>query len=256
MKTQEITLEDSTLRFTPEHTRRVLCVFPKYASSFATFNYSFPLMTSVKAFMPPQGLLLIAQLMPAQWQVRFIDENTEPATEDDMRWADAVFTSGMHIQRESICDIISRAHRAGRNVILGGPSASSAPEWYPEADIIHIGEAGDATFELFELIDQNPAPPPHQVIMRTSQRLPMTEFPPPAYHLIDLRNYFLCSVQFSSGCPNPCEFCDVPILYGRIPRHKTPTQIVAELDILAAGGAPSVHFIYDNFIADQNATRK
>jgi radical SAM superfamily enzyme YgiQ (UPF0313 family) len=256
MKTQEITLEDSTFRFTPEHTRRVLCVFPKYASSFGTFNYSFPLMTSVKAFMPPQGLLLIAQLMPAQWQVRFIDENTEPATEDDMRWADAVFTSGMHIQRESICDIISRARRAGRNVILGGPSASSAPEWYPEADIIHIGEAGDATFELFELIDQTPAPPPQQVIMRTSQRLPMTEFPPPAYHLIDLRNYFLCSVQFSSGCPNPCEFCDVPILYGRIPRHKTPKQIVGELDILAAGGAPSVHFIDDNFIADQNATRE
>ena len=256
MKTQEIALEDSTFRFTPEHMRRVLCVFPKYASSFGTFNYSFPLTTSVKAFMPPQGLLLIAQLMPAQWQVRFIDENTESATEDDMRWADAVFTSGMHIQREGICDIISRAHRAGRNVILGGPSASSAPEWYPEADIIHIGEAGDATFELFELIDQNPGPPPQQVIMRTSRRLPMIEFPPPAYHLVDLSNYFLCSVQFSSGCPNPCEFCDVPILYGRIPRHKTPTQIVRELDVLAAGGVPSVHFIDDNFIADPNATRE
>jgi hypothetical protein len=77
--------------------------------------------------MPPQGILLIAALMPEKWQVRFIDENNKPATEDDFRWSDAVFTSGMHIQRERICDVISRAHKAGKSVVLGGPSASSAP---------------------------------------------------------------------------------------------------------------------------------
>jgi len=143
----EMTFPESTFQFKPLHMRRVLCVFPKYAWSFATFNYAFPLVGNVKAFMPPQGLLLIAALMPEEWQTRFIDENTQPATEDDMRWADAVFTSGMHIQRESICDVIDRAHRAGRSVVLGGASASSAPEWYPEADIIHVGEVGDATFK-------------------------------------------------------------------------------------------------------------
>ncbi|MGA2227895.1 MAG: B12-binding domain-containing radical SAM protein [Syntrophobacteraceae bacterium] len=224
--------------------------------AFGTFNYSFPLTASVKAFMPPQGILLIAALMPEKWQVRFIDENNKPATEDDFRWSDAVFTSGMHIQRERICDVISRAHKAGKSVVLGGPSASSAPEWYPEADIIHAGEVGDVTFKLFEVIDQDPSRPPQQVIFRTSQRLPMTEFPPPAYHLIDISNYFLCSVQYSNGCPNGCEFCDVPILYGRRPRHKTPAQIIRELDILAAGGAPSVHFLDDNFFGDPSATRE
>ena len=251
-----MSLQNSTFRFTPKHTRRILCVFPVYKRSFATFNYAFQLMTSVKAFMPPQGILLIAALMPEEWQIRFIDENNQPATEDDMRWADAVFTSGMHIQRESICEVIDRAHRAGRSVVLGGASASSAPEWYPKADIIHVGEVGDATFELFELIDQNPGRPQQQIILRTSQRLPMTGFPTPAYHLIDIRKYFLCSVQFSSGCPNGCEFCDVPILYGRRPRYKTPEQVIRELDILAAGGAPSVHFVDDNFIADPKVTRE
>ncbi|MGD0399288.1 MAG: DUF4070 domain-containing protein [Syntrophobacteraceae bacterium] len=252
----EMTFPESTFQFKPLHMRRVLCVFPKYAWSFATFNYAFPLVGNVKAFMPPQGLLTIAALMPERWQIRFIDENTQPATEDDMRWADAVFTSGMHIQRESICDVIDRAHRAGRSVVLGGASASSAPEWYPEADIIHVGEVGDATLEIFELIDQNPGRPPQQIILRTSQRLPMTGFPTPAYHLIDIRDYFLCSVQFSSGCPNGCEFCDVPILYGRRARYKTPAQVIRELDILAAGGAPSVHFVDDNFIADPKVTRE
>jgi len=32
-------------------------------------------MYGVKAFMPPQGLLLIAAYMPESWPVRFVDEN-------------------------------------------------------------------------------------------------------------------------------------------------------------------------------------
>ena len=88
-----------------------------------------------------------------------------------------------------------------------GPSASSAPEWYPEADIIHCGEVGDATRQLFELIDRAPERYPRQIILRTVERLPMTELPMPAYHLINLRNYFLGTVQFSSGCPHHCDYC-------------------------------------------------
>ena len=37
-------------------------------------------MYRVRAFMPPQGLLLIAAYLPASWPVRFIDENIAPAT--------------------------------------------------------------------------------------------------------------------------------------------------------------------------------
>ena len=52
--------------------------------------------------MPPQGILLIAAYLPKAWEVRFIDENIAPAEEADLRWADAVFISGMHIQRRHI----------------------------------------------------------------------------------------------------------------------------------------------------------
>src|SRR5947207_10148186 len=40
--------------------RRILCVFPRYTPSFGTFEHSYPLTDGVQAFMPPQGLLLIA----------------------------------------------------------------------------------------------------------------------------------------------------------------------------------------------------
>ena len=55
--------------------RRILCVFPAYTPAFGTFQHAFPLMDNVRAFMPPQGLLLIAAYLPETWQVRFIDEN-------------------------------------------------------------------------------------------------------------------------------------------------------------------------------------
>ena len=55
--------------------RRVLCVFPHYVPSFGTFEYAYPLTPGVKAFMPPQGLLVIAAALPRHWEVRFIDEN-------------------------------------------------------------------------------------------------------------------------------------------------------------------------------------
>ncbi len=43
--------------------RRILCVFPRYSPSFGTFEYAYPLTDGVQAFMPPQGLLLIAALV-------------------------------------------------------------------------------------------------------------------------------------------------------------------------------------------------
>lgn len=210
-------------------------------------------MGDVKGFMPPQGILLIAALVPKEWDVRFVDENIRPVTNEEFAWADVVLTSGMHIQREKINDLCRRAHDAGKIVALGGPSVSSAPEYYPEADILHCGEAGDATTRLWEHLDRTVERPAEQLLFRTVERLPLTDFPSPAYHLIDVMQYLLGSVQFSSGCPYTCEFCDIPSLYGRSPRLKSPAQIIHELDQLADNGAVSVYFVDDNFIGNPKA---
>ncbi|MDH5427373.1 MAG: B12-binding domain-containing radical SAM protein [Nitrospirota bacterium] len=242
--------------FRPATVRRILCVFPAYTKAFGTFDHAFPLMGPVKAFMPPQGILLIAALVPQEWEVRFIDENIRPVLESEFVWADAVLISGMHIQRKQIHDIARRAHVAGKVTVLGGPSVSAAPEDYQALDYLHCGEVGDATLQLFRQIDKTTARPEQQIIYRTVDRLPMTDFPTPAYRLINVRQYLLGCVQYSSGCPFTCEFCDIPALYGRNPRLKTPEQILAELDELADGGTPSIYFVDDNFIANPRAARE
>ena len=206
--------------------RRILCVFPRYTKSFGTFDNAYPLL-GVKAFMPPQGLLLIAAYIPKHWEVRFIDENVRPAKERDFRWADAVLVSGMHVQRKQINDINRRAHACGKVTVLGGPSVSGCPEYYPDFDYLHLGELGDATDALLTALAQSRERPPAQLRFTTGERLPMTRFPTPAYKLAGMSQYFLANVQFSSGCPYRCEFCDIPELYGQNPRLKTPQQLLS-----------------------------
>src|SRR5215469_4715113 len=236
--------------------RRILCVFPRYEPSLGSFDYAYDITGGLRAFMPPQGLLVIAASLPAGWQVRFIDENIDPAQPEDFVWADAVFVSGMHVQRHRMIDICRRAHAAGKPAVLGGPSVSASPELYAEFDYIHIGEIGDATTELFAMLSRDCTRPPAQIRLETRERLPLDRFPIPAYELASLEYYFLGSIQFSSGCPFTCEFCDIPGLYGRVPRMKRPEQIIAELDKLhACGLSTSVYFVDDNFIANRRAVR-
>ena len=234
--------------------RRVLLVFPRYTSSFGTWEYAYPLTDGIKAFMPPQGLLVIASYLPAHWQVRFVDENLGPATEEDFDWAEAVFVSGMHIQRQHMNDICHRAHAYDLPVAIGGPSVSACPDYYPAFDYLHVGELGDATDELIARLARDTSRPLEQVVLTTKDRVAMSDFPLPAYELAETKKYLLGSLQFSSGCPYQCEFCDIPGLYGRNPRLKTPQQVIAELEKMRECGiADTVYFVDDNFIGNRKA---
>jgi len=241
-----------------ERSRKVVCIFPAYTPSFGTFAHAYPLMDGVRAFMPPQGLLVIAAYLPESWQVRFIDENIAPAKPEDIAWADVVFVSGMHIQAPQIRDIHARATAAGKLTVLGGSSVSSSPEMYPEFDYLHVGEIGDATDDLIATLGRDLAPPESQRRFETQERLPLSSFPCPAYDAIGLGRYLIGSLQFSSGCPYRCEFCDIPALYGRQPRLKTPAQVLAELDAMIAQPKhpPVVYFVDDNFIGNRKAARE
>ncbi len=239
----------------PARGRRVLLAFPRYTPSFGTFEYAYPIM-GVKAFMPPQGLLVIAASLPKSWQVRFVDENVRAVTGADLDWSEVVFISGMHIQRNQIRELCARAHARGKTTVLGGPSVSACPEHYPDFDYIHLGEMGDALDTLVAMLEKDALRPPQQVRLVTEERRPLETFPLPAYELAELGQYFMGSIQFSSGCPYDCEFCDIPALYGRNPRLKTPAQVTAELDkMMAHGLRNAVYFVDDNFIANRKAVR-
>jgi hypothetical protein len=61
--------------FAARNCRHTLIVFPSYSHSFGTFDHAFPLIAGVCALMLPQGISLIASLLPEARDVRFLDEN-------------------------------------------------------------------------------------------------------------------------------------------------------------------------------------
>src|SRR4029077_13942541 len=85
----------------------------------------------------------------------------------------------------------------------------------------------------------------------------VTRTPIPRFDLVRFDSYLYVGLQCSRGCPYTCEFCDIIELYGRIPRVKTPDQVVAELEILyRTGSRGKVDFVDDNFIGNTKRARE
>jgi hypothetical protein len=157
--------------------RRVLCVFPAYTPSFGTFAHAYPLMGGVKAFMPPQGLLLIAAYLPESWPVRFVDENIARATAEDFAWADVVFVSGMHVQAPQIHDIRERAQAAGKVAVLGRPVGVRLARMVRRLRLPASRRDGGRDGPPRRALDASVARPPEQIVLRTGERLPLPDFP-------------------------------------------------------------------------------
>ncbi len=80
--------------------------------------------------------------------------------------------------------------------------------------------------------------------------------PIPMWELINLNDYVSMSVQYSRGCPFNCEFCDVIVMNGRVPRLKRNEQVAAELDALyGRGWRGSVFIVDDNFIGNKEKVK-
>jgi len=95
-----------------------------------------------------------------------------------------------------------------------------------------------------------------QPVYCCTNRPDITRTPAPRWDLINLRHYVTMSVQFSRGCPFDCEFCDIIVMNGRVPRTKTPAQLIAELDALCRRGWKDMVFIVDdNFIGNRQRTK-
>ena len=198
--------------------------------------------------MPSLGLLTLANMFPPDYNLRLVDMNVRPLTDDDLHWADLVCTSTMIVQRKSLAHVIARAKRAGKPVVAGGPHPTSYWEDIADVDYFLLGEVED-TFPLF-LRDLEHGTAKHLYVPR--ERPAITQTPLPRYDLINMRDYSSMLLQFSRGCPFDCEFCDITKLYGRVPRTKTNAQMLAEFDLLyGLGWRGALFLVDDNFIGNR-----
>lgn len=225
----------------------ILLVYPATPSTFWSFAHVMPFISRKSAF-PPLGLLTVAAMLPDDWNLRLIDVNVERLTNAHIDWADYVLISGMIVHADSARALIGRCIGRSRRVIAGGPLFTTGHERFPEVQHFVLGEAEEVMPEL--IADMRCGNVKHHY--RGLHRPDVTRTPIPKWNLINPRHYATMSVQFSRGCPFNCDFCDIIVMNGRVPRIKTSDQMIAELESLSAAGWDGTVFVVDdNFIGNK-----
>jgi len=223
-----------------------LLVYPSYPDTFWSFKHVLPFV-SKKATFPPLGLLTVAAMLPAGWDLRLVDANVGPLRDADLAWADLVLISAMLIQEHGAREIIGRAKAAGKRVIAGGPAFGTHRERFPGVDHFILGEAETSLPGFLADLDRGQA----REVYEAGPRPELENTPLPKWELLRFRDYVSMSLQYSRGCPFDCEFCGIVVMNGRRPRVKSPEQMLGELDSLyGAGWRGGVFLVDDNFIGN------
>ena len=229
-----------------------LLVYPEHPPTFWGADHALE-MSGVKATHPPLGLLTVAAMFPASYELRVVDMNVSALHDADLEWADLVFTSTMITQHVSLRAVVERCNRAGVPVVAGGPHPTTFHEEIEGVDHFVLDEVEETFAEFLRDLESGTA----RRVYRETRKPDVTRTPVPRFDLIDIKSYATMSVQFSRGCPFDCEFCDIIKLYGRVPRTKSPEQVLEELDSLyRLGWRGPVFLVDDNFIGNKRDALK
>jgi radical SAM superfamily enzyme YgiQ (UPF0313 family) len=226
---------------------KILLVSPEFPNTFWGFKYALRFIGK-KAPFPPLGLITVAALLPEHWEKKLVDLNIESLTDEDILWADYLFLGAMHVQKESVLQVIARSKKLGTRIVAGGPLFTSQFDQFSEVDHLVLNEAEITLPEFIK--DLGNGSPKH--LYQTSEWADITKTPIPLWELVDIRKYASLNVQYSRGCPYDCEFCDITVLYGRRPRTKSTVQMLDELErIYQSGWRHTVFIVDDNFIGNK-----
>lgn len=187
----------------------------------------------------------LAGFVPAEWSIRLTDEAITPLDAATIIGDDAeiVAITGKVSQRDRMIELATAYRQPGRVVVIGGSHASLDPDDVaPYADVLVTGEIEDIADDLFADLAAGTARG------RYVGKWPdLTRSPVPRWDLYPTGRAQMGSIQTSRGCPFPCDFCDVIQYLGRRQRHKTPAQVIAELEALYRRGLGHIFLADDNF---------
>ncbi|MBI4189286.1 MAG: radical SAM protein [Betaproteobacteria bacterium] len=230
---------------------KLLLINPRYPESFWSFGWAVrEILPGKKTVNPPLGLATLAALCPPSWEVAIVDENVDsiPLAPE----ADVVGVCGMGVQFPRQRELLAYYRRNGYYVVAGGSFASLCPERYTtDADTVVAGEA-EYIWPQFCADYERGSPRP---LYCETGVVALTDSPTPRFDLLKLDRYTTATLQFSRGCPYRCEFCDIIVMFGRKPRHKSLAQVERELDALRARGVRNAFFVDDNLIGHRAVAR-
>lgn len=199
-----------------------------------------------KRLLPPLGLMgLFNYLKPYFEHLILIDRNIDPRPLSEFI-ADAshVFMGGMLAQEKGLLKCAHEVNKAGKVLIVGGTAITEQSPLVGLADHVVENEAEGIIDELLSGLKQGRT----RKYYKGGATLPEMFFQPD-YAAINMQNYVHMAVQISRGCPEACEFCDIPSRFGKAYRV-TPWQKTEQAfrQMKALGWTGQVFVVDDNFI--------
>ena len=229
----------------------IILINPRFEVSYWGLEHALGILGK-RANLPVACLPLLAALTPDKHHVTLLDENVEDIDFARVCRADVVGVTGMVVQRFRMREILEELKRRDVFTVVGGPWITVEENYFGSlADVSFIGEAEQTWPRFLEEWEEGR----HQTRYEQQQRTDMTTVPTPRFDLLKMKHYMFGSLQFSRGCPFQCEFCDIIVTFGRVPRLKRSAQVVAELDSLRAQKIEIVFVVDDNLIGNKRAIK-
>ncbi|MFH1435067.1 MAG: radical SAM protein [Pseudomonadota bacterium] len=196
----------------------------------------------------PLALPLIAAFTPGHYDIRIIDEEIEPLRVDDR--PDLVGITALVSNINRAYEIADTFQADNVPVIMGGPQVSfSVEESLRHADCVVRGEAETIWEQCLEDFEQG-------CLKRSYKESSVTDFaksPIPRWDLVKTDRIMTSVVQVSRGCPFRCDFCVVPLLFGRKLRYRDLDNVIEEIESLPVR---EIAFADDNLTADKKYARR
>lgn len=196
----------------------------------------------------PVTLPMLAALTPPDCRVSLIDEKVEPI--DFGRKPDLVGITAITGTAPRSYEVAQRFRDMGCAVVLGGPHPSVMPdEAAQHADAVVVGQAYRTWPACVRDFQAGRLAPRY-----VDDQPPPADVPVPRRSLLRRSRYITAnSIQATLGCPNACEFCVVPSVYGGGFRARRLESVVEEIRRLPGRG---VFFVDVNLTADPGFARR
>jgi radical SAM superfamily enzyme YgiQ (UPF0313 family) len=201
-----------------------------------------------KRLLPPLGLMgLYNYLKPYYEELCLIDRNVDPRPlEDLIADADHIFMGGMLAQEQSLIKNALTAKQAGKVLIVGGTAITVQSPLMAIADHLVENEAEGIIDALLQGLSQGTAKKYYKGSFNLSE-----QFFQPDFASINMQNYVHMAVQISRGCPENCEFCDIPARFGKAYRVTPWEKTAASFrQMMELGWTGQVFIVDDNFIGN------